>query len=129
MTMADGALYVSWGELIPGREETGSGVLGSALAFLGKLQAEGLVASADAVVLEPTGGTTLGFVLVKGDRDRLALLRVAPEFLEIVIGIQLVHRNVAVAWAHTGQELGQVLGLWARREAELLGGHSETKAA
>jgi len=122
--MANGALYVSWGELIPGREETGSAVLNSAMAFLGRLQAEGRISAADAIVLEPTGGTTLGFVLVKGDRNTLASLRVAPEFLEIIIGIQLVHRNVAVAWAHTGPELGQVLGLWTKRETELLGGRS-----
>jgi hypothetical protein len=127
--MTDGALFVSWGELIPGREATGAGVLAAAMSFLQGLQKAGKIAAAEAVILEPTGGTTLGFVLVKGDKHTLSALRVAPEFLEIIIGIQLVHRNVAVAWAHAGQGLGQVLGLWGRREAELLGNHAETLAA
>ena len=122
--MAKGALFVSWGELIPGREETGSRVLQDAMAYLGRMQAEGRIEGAEAVVLEPVGGTTLGFVLVRGERDTLAALRVAPEFLRIVVGIQLVHRNVAVVWAHTGAEMGQLLGLWAEREAELLGEHA-----
>jgi hypothetical protein len=118
--MSKGALFVSWGELIPGREEKGSGVLQAAMGYLGTMQAEGRVDGAEAVILEPVGGTTLGFVLVKGDRDTLAALRVSPEFLRIVVGIQLVHRNVAVVWAHTGAGMGQLLGLWAEREAELL---------
>lgn len=121
--MPKGALYVSWGELIPGREEQGSGVLQDAMRYLGEMQGAGRIDGAEAAILEPVGGTTLGFVLVKGDRDALAALRVSEEFLRIIVGIQLVHRNVAVAWAHTGAEMGQLLGIWARREAELLGGH------
>jgi hypothetical protein len=122
--MAKGALFVSWGELIPGREETGSKILQDAMTYLGRMQAEGRIEGAEAVILEPVGGTTLGFVLVKGERDTLAALRVSPEFLRIVVGIQLVHRNVAVVWGHTGAEMGQLLGLWAEREAELLGEHA-----
>ena len=119
--MPKGALLVSWGELIPGRENTGSKVLQDAMQYLARMQAEGRIEGAEAAILEPVGNTTLGFVLVKGDRDTLAALRVSPEFLRIVVGIQLVHRNVALVWAHTGDEMAQVLGIWAEREAELLG--------
>jgi sirohydrochlorin ferrochelatase len=90
--MAKGALLVGWGPLIPGREKAGQNVLGDAMQYCTRLQREGVLDSFEAVVLEPHGSSDLGgFVLIKGDKDALARLRVEDEFVRTIVGVQLVH--------------------------------------
>lgn len=122
--MPKGALYVSWGELVPGREALALQVLRDARLRLGEMQAQGHIERAEVVMLEPNGGSVLGFVLMQGDRDALAALRISEEFVRVIAGVGLVHRNLAVAWAHTGAEQEQFLAISAQRRAELLDRHS-----
>lgn len=117
--MAKGALFVGWGALIPGREKAGRGVLGGALKYLQRLQREGVLDNIEVAVLEPHGGDLHGFVLVKGDREALARLRVADEFVQVIVGVQLVHERVRVVWAYTGEEMQSLFEMWDRREGEL----------
>lgn len=124
--MPKGALYVSWGELVPGREELALEVLQNAKLRLGQMQAQGRIECAEVVMLEPNGGSVLGFALIRGDRDALAALRVSEEFVRVIAEVELVHRNVVVAWAHTGAEQEQFLALSAQCRAELLGRHSRS---
>jgi hypothetical protein len=118
--MAKGALFVGWGPLIPGREKTGAGVLGEALEYLQRLQGEGILDSIEAAILEPHGGDLGGFVLVKGDKEGLAQLRVDDGFVRTIVGVQLVHQNVGVAWAYTDAAMQGLFTLWEEQEERLL---------
>lgn len=51
------------------------------MQWLVRLQQEGRIDRFEAVALEPNGGDLVGFVLVKGNRESLASLRVEDEFL------------------------------------------------
>lgn len=95
--MDQGALFVGWGAIIAGREQAAAGVLKEALHYLQRLQADGTV---DVVLLEPHGGDLEGFVLVKGERDTLARLRVDEDFIRVIVGVQLVHQKVGVVGAY-----------------------------
>jgi hypothetical protein len=117
--MASGALFVGWGALIPGREEAAGRVLEEAMRYLDRLQQEGVIDSFEAVALEPHGGELAGFVLVRGDRDRIAQLRVSDDFLRIAARVQLVHRDVGVVGAYTGAEMGALFAMWDRQIEEL----------
>jgi len=103
--MAKGALFVGWGALITGREKGAQNVLNHAMQYLQRLQQEGTLDSIEAVALEPHGGDLEGFVLVKGDKDVLARLRVDDKFVRMIVGVQLVHSHVGVVWAYTGAEM------------------------
>ena len=117
--MAKGALFVGWGA-ITGREKGAQNVLGEAMQYLQRLQQEGTLDSIEAVALEPHGGDLQGFVLVKGDKDALAQLRVDEEFVRMIVGVQLVHERVGVVWAYAGTEMQSLFGMWDRQEERLI---------
>lgn len=119
--MAKGALFVSWGALIPGREATGAGVLQAALGYLEELRAQGTLDRIEVAALEPAGAGPWGFVLAEGDKDAMARLRVEARFVATIVGVQLVHEDVRVSWAYRGAEMGALFGIWAAQEASLLG--------
>ncbi len=118
--MAKGALFVGWGALIPGREKAAAPVLHEAVAHLTRLQREGAIDGFEAVTLEPHGGDLAGFILVKGDREAIDRLRASAEFARIAVRIQLVHQNVGIVGAYTGEEMRALFGIWAEQENELL---------
>ncbi len=64
--MADHALFVGWGEVVPGREQRATRVFGETMAYFGRLQQEGAVAGVEPFFLEPHGGDLGGFFLVRG---------------------------------------------------------------
>ncbi len=118
--MPNGGLFVGWGPIIPGREKSASQVLGSAHQYLARLHREGEIESFDTILLEPHGGDLEGFVVVRGNRERLAKLRTEPEFLSVIVGVQLVHANVRVVGAYAGPEMLSLLKIWEEQEARLL---------
>ena len=118
--MAKGGLFVGWGALIPGREESAGKVLNEAMMFLQRLQQDGTIDSFDAVALEPHGGDLAGFVVVKGEKDAIARLRVSDEFVRIMIRVQLVHSHVGVVGAYSGAEMGELFSVWDRQTEELV---------
>ncbi len=118
--MAKGALFVGWGALIPGREKVAQNVLGEALQYLQRLQGEGAIDSIEAVALEPHGGDLDGFVMVKGDKEVLAKLRVSDEFVRMIVGVQLVHQKVGVVWAYAGAEMQSLFTMWDQQEEKLI---------
>ena len=118
--MEKGALFVGWGSIIPGREKTASKVLGDAMGYLQGLSAQGVIDSFDVILLEPHGGELEGFVLLKGDKARLAQLRVDDAFIQVIVGVQLVHSKVGVVGAYAGAQVPALLQLWDRQEDALL---------
>lgn len=118
--MSTGTLFVGWGAIIPGREKAAAQVLGGAMHYLERLKAEGTVDAIETVLLEPHAGDLEGFVLVKGEKDALARLRVSEEFVRVIVGVQLVHTRVGVIGAYTGREMQALLGVWDAQEDALL---------
>ncbi|WP_394840548.1 hypothetical protein LZC95_25950 [Pendulispora brunnea] len=118
--MSQGALFVGWGSIIAGRERAAANVLGEALGYLERLKAEKTIERFETVLLEPHGGELEGFVLITGDKEKLARLRVDDEFVRVIVGVQLVHAKVGVVGAHTGEGLGALLRIWDEQEEKLL---------
>jgi hypothetical protein len=119
--MAKGALFISWGPLIPGREAVGAGVLQAAVQLLAGYREAGRIDGFDVYTLEPHRGDIQGFVILTGDKDTLASLRVDDAFVKTIVGVQLVHQKVGVVAAWTGAEMMALFGMWAEQEANLLG--------
>ena len=118
--MDKGALFISWGPIIAGRETQAKQVLGEALQYCEGLQRSGRIDTFDVVVLEPHGGDLGGFVLLKGDKTKMATLRVDPEFIRIIVGAQLVHQKVGVVGAYSGAGMQALFGVWEEQESRLL---------
>ncbi|MFC5449388.1 hypothetical protein [Paenibacillus aestuarii] len=118
--MAKGSLIVGWGEIIAGREKSAKATLDNAMQYCIRLQREGRIDRFEVVVLEPHGSDLNGFVLITGDKEAVAQLRVEDEFVSVIVGVQLVHRNVRVVGAYTGAALPSLFAMWDEQEERML---------
>ena len=117
--MPKGALFVGWGPPVRGREQQSLRVFEEAMRFNGRLQQQGEIDSFEAVQLEPHGGDLAGFVLIKGDVDKLARLRTNPEWVRLTTRAQLVVDNLGVAGAYVGEDLQRLLEDLGHQASEL----------
>lgn len=117
--MANGALFIGWGPDIPGREQKALQVFDEAIQFYTRMQQQGQIASFEAVALEPHGGDLHGFLLVRGDLDKLAHLRTNDEFTRLNTRGQLVVQNLGVIGAYVGEELAAFFANFQKQSAEL----------
>ncbi|HEU4643215.1 MAG TPA: hypothetical protein VFS44_12245 [Gemmatimonadaceae bacterium] len=103
--MPDAALFIGWGPAVRGREKQALQVFDEVVAYYTRLQQSGEITSFEPVALEPHGGDLDGFLLIHGDRDRLARLRTSEEFLRLNIRGSLVVDRLGVVTAWVGDEL------------------------
>jgi len=117
--MAEATLFIGWGAVIPGRERQAVEVFGQTLQYYERLRRDGEITSVDPCLLEPHGGDLAGFIVIRGDRDRLTHLRYTPEFLHNVNRAQLVVGNVGVVTGYVGEELQRVISDFESQIGEL----------
>ena len=110
--MAGAALFIGWGESIQGREERGLQVFAETLAYYASLQEEGRIESFEPVLLAPHGGGVGGFILLRGERDRLDQIRSSDEFERLTLKAELVVREVGVINALIGDSLAHGMELY-----------------
>ena len=78
--MANGALFIGFGQVVRGREARAVEVFNEGPAYYAGLQEAGTIESWQVVVLSPHGGDLGGFFLLTGDREKLAALTADDEF-------------------------------------------------
>jgi hypothetical protein len=118
--MADHALFIGWGEIVPGREQVATRVFGESMEYFGQLQQGGEIEGVEPFFLEPHGGDLNGFFLLRGERDALDKIRASAEFDRFVLRAGMVVQNVGVISATTGAELNRQIGVFAQETADLL---------
>lgn len=107
--MADYGLFVGWGQVPRGKEMKALDVFRDTLQYYAGLQEKGDIESFEPVILEPHGGDLLGFVLIRGERDKVARLRVDREFQRRVLRAGLIVDNFGVIGATVGGTVGEDL--------------------
>ncbi len=117
--MAKGALFIGWGPAIPGREQKALDLFNEAMQYYGRLQQQGEIESVEPFLLEPHGGDLGGFLLLRGDADKLARLRTNSEFMDLTLRAQLLLNNVGVVGAWYGEELQQRFATFGQQIASL----------
>ncbi len=103
--MANGALVIGWGSVIPGREQKSLQGFNEAIQYYTRLQQQGTIDSFEPIALDYHGGDLDGFLLVHGDREKLNALRSSEEFLSLNNRAALVVNNLGVINAFIGEEL------------------------
>jgi hypothetical protein len=82
--MAESGLFIGWGDIRTGRNDTATKVFAEALAYWPTLQAAGEIESVETVILGYHGGDLGGFFLLRGDPEKLGRLSMSPEFLRLI---------------------------------------------
>ena len=103
--MADAGLFIGWGEVVRGREAEAVELFNETLAYYGRLQEEGTIEGFEPVFLEPHGGDLNGFILIRGDAEKLSALRVSEEFTQFALRATLHVDGFGVVGADLAERL------------------------
>ena len=113
--MADAGLFIGWGAVARGREKEAVELFNEILGYYGRLQEDGEIESFEPVFLEPHGGDLSGFVLVRGEAEKLAAIRVGGEFTRYSIRAGLVVDGFGVVGADMEGRLQEQMGYYVEQ--------------
>lgn len=114
MGMDHNVVVVGWNRALPGLEKQALAAFMETQALYTKAQAAGQIASFETVLLSRHGGDFNGFVVLRGDHDKLNAFTHGEEFLTALMRAELSVSNIGVIEGWTGPALGDVMGLWAK---------------
>ena len=117
--MADFGIFIGVGRPASGREVQAGKVFGETLAYYGELQKRGEIESFQVGILEPHGGDLGGFILIRGERDRLGKLRASAEFERVTLRADFIVENIGVVSALLDGEAARYVGQAAALTADL----------
>jgi hypothetical protein len=103
--MADAGLFIGFGNPVRGREGQAVELFNESIGWYTRLQEEGQIESFEPVLLEPHGGDLGGFILIRGDAEKLSKLRVSDEFNQLMIRAGLCVESIGVVAADMGERL------------------------
>lgn len=113
--MADAGLFIGWGEVVRGRETEALEVFNETIAYYSRLQEDGTIEGFEPVFLEPHGGDLNGFILIRGDAETLASLRVNEEFTQFAIRAGLVVDGFGVVGADLAERLQRQMAYYTEQ--------------
>jgi hypothetical protein len=117
--MATGALVIGWGPAVRGREQKALQVFNEAIQYYARLQQQGTIESFEPVFLQYHGGDLAGFVLIRGDREKLNALQSNEEFMHLSNRASLVVDNLGIINAYIGEELQRLTAEFGPLASEL----------
>ena len=113
--MADAGLFVGFGDPVRGRESQAVEIFNETLGYYGRLQEEGEIESFEPVFLEPHGGDLSGVILLRGDAEKLAALRVSDEFTQLTLRAGLCVESIGVVGADLAERLQRQMAFYTEQ--------------
>jgi len=117
--MADAALFVGFGTPVPGRERLALALFNQAADYYARLQQQGEIESFESVLLQPHGGDLGGFLLLRGEAEKLHRVRHSEEFERLTTRAGLVIQDFGVVGASIGAGLARDFALFEAQLADL----------
>lgn len=117
--MANYGIFIGFGDAVRGRERQSLDLFDEAMQYYTRLQQDGRIESWDAALLEPHGGDLGGFFLLRGDKEKLAQLRVDTEFERLTARALMIVNSVGVVGAHIGEGLAETVTMFREALGEL----------
>lgn len=110
--MADRLMFLSWGEVVRGREERALEVFNESVGFWGRMQQEGRIESFDVAFLEPHAGGIDGYFALHGSAAQLAALREDEEFMRLQIDVGLIVDDLRIVEGFTGDGIARQVQMY-----------------
>jgi hypothetical protein len=111
------AIFVGWQYPARGREVAAQELFGQALGYYAKLQQEGKIESFEPVLLDPHGGDLSGFILVRGEPEKLDAVARSDEFIALNTRAAYLVDGFGVVRASIGEGLAKRMALWTKNFA------------
>jgi hypothetical protein len=112
--MANHALFLGWNRPSVGREQQALKLWGKTMEYYGKLQADGRIESFEPVLLSAHGGDLNGFILIRGDREKLNEIRNEDTFLNFTIEADYCLKDFGIIPAYLGEGLADLFTRWTK---------------
>ena len=117
--MPNAALVFFWGPPIRGREQKAIQVFNEVQQYYTRLKEQGEIESFEAVSLDHFGNDLNGFLIVRGDHDKLNRVRASKEGMALGQRSELICENFKVANAFIGEGLKEQFASYMQHAKEL----------
>ena len=117
--MAGDELFIGWGPVVRGREQTALKVFQETIEFHGALQQDGKIDGFDAHLIAPHGGDLAGFIVLHGERSQLDDIRNSEDFERLIVRAGTIVDRIGVLNAYSGEALGQAMSRFQAAASEL----------
>jgi hypothetical protein len=117
--MTEFGLFIGFGAPVRGRERQAIRGFTEVFEYNSRLQQDGEIESFETVLLEPHGGELGGFILLRGDQDKLARIRTSDEFQRHITRGLLTVEHLGVVGASLGGQITTLMSLYAEQLEQL----------
>jgi hypothetical protein len=112
--MVDAGLVVGWDRPVPGKERAALELFGTFTGYLSRLQKDGTIDSYEPVLLQPHGGGFNGFILIRGQWDRLSALTATDDFRTQVVRGEVALERFGVVPADVGGGVARQMSIYGK---------------
>jgi hypothetical protein len=112
--MANAAIFIGWNRPSVRREQQANKVFQKSLEFYGKLQADGRIESFEPVILASHGGDLNGFILLRGDAEKLAEVKRDETYIDLIIEAGYCVDGFGHVDGYIGDSLTDVISRWTK---------------
>jgi hypothetical protein len=116
--MADHVLFLGWNRVVAGREQQAMKLWQKFMEFNTGLQSEGKIESFEPVILAAHGGDLNGFIMIKGDAEKLAKVRADDVFGDLAIEANYCLDKFGIVLGFIGDSIMDQLSRWSKLFAE-----------
>ncbi len=116
--MADSVLFIGWNRSVRGREQQAMKLFQKAIEYYGGLQADGRIESFEPVILAAHGGDLNGFILLKGEIEKLKEVRRDDTFINLTIESSYCLDGFGIIPGYIGDGLTDVFSRWTKLISE-----------
>ena len=117
--MADRMLFLSWGEVVRGREERALEIFNESMGLYGRMQQDGRIESFDVVLLDPHGGTVHGYIELHGSAAQLASIREDEDFRRLQVDVSMIVDDLRIVEGVTGEGVAEEMALYTEALARV----------
>ena len=117
--MAKGALFIHWGYPAPDLTAKALKLFAEATEYWKRKQNEKEIDSFEPFFLDYVGSDLNGFMLIRGDRESLARLRMDPEFVTHMMKANTLLPHYGVVEVFFGEELQRRFGDYEKALAQV----------
>ena len=112
--MADRVIFMGWNRPVVGREQQAMKLFEKSMEYWEKQKAEGQIESYEPVFLTSHGGDLNGFVMVRGEAERLAEVQNDGTFKDLAAEANYCIEGYGVIIGYIGEGATEVFTRWAK---------------
>ena len=117
--MADRVMFIGWGAVVRGRENTALESFNDIVGLFGRMQQEGRIERLDIVFLDPHGGDLEGCFMLHCTTEQLHAIRDDEDFQREMTRASLIVERLGTVDGYTGDGIAAQMELYQQALAQV----------